>query len=167
MDDGWVGVNTAVPNSLVREAIERGVVEELSGYLDIKGEVKINAKSRLDLMLSRGDERIYVEVKNATLQVGPTLAAFPDSVTSRGQKHIQELIELKAQGHRAVLFFCVQRCAARRMRPADEIDPAYGKLLRQAVEQGVEVLAYRAEIDSIGVNLVARIPVELDPICAS
>ena len=106
----------------------------------------------------------YVEVKNVSLGLGDGLGSFPDSVTTRGQKHLQELLHMHAQGHRAVLLFCVQHSGIQRITPADNIDPEYGRLLREVVSKGVEVLAYRAEIDlqNSGVTLCEKVPVLLN-----
>jgi sugar fermentation stimulation protein A len=89
----------------------------------------------------------YVEVKNVSLGLGDGLGSFPDAVTTRGQKHLQELLHMHTLGHRAVLLFCVQHSGIQRITPADNIDPEYGRLLREVVSKGVEVLAYRAEFD--------------------
>ena len=155
-------VNTARPNHIVREAIAQGRIAELCGYQQIRSEVKVGA-SRLDLMLEEGpDPRIcYVEVKNVTMSESDGLAIFPDAVTSRGRKHLGELADLVSKGHRAVQFFCVGREDIRRMAPAESIDPAYAKALREAADAGVEVLAYRARITPLEVELVERVPVDL------
>lgn len=138
------GVNTAKSNHLVREAIEAGLIPELCGYQQIRTEVRYGAeKSRIDLLLE-DDERglCYVEVKNVTLDKGDGLAMFPDAVTSRGAKHLRELMAMVAAGHRAVLFFCVQLTGVDRMEVAADIDPAYARIMAQAVAAGVEVMAW-------------------------
>jgi len=156
-------VNTARPNHVVREALELGLVEELRGYGRIRSEVKIG-QSRLDLVLEEGPSdapQCYIEVKNVTMSEEPGLVIFPDAVTKRGRKHLGELLKLREQGHRAVQFFCVSRADAERMAPAEAIDPEYARALRQAAEAGVEILAYRAKIDSKEIRLLDRIPVHL------
>jgi len=162
MPDGWVGINTSLANALVGEAIEAGTVTELAGYETLLPERKYGQGSRIDWLLrAKGRPDCYVEVKNTTLLVGDGIAAFPDAVTKRGAKHLEELISVSESGDRAVLFFCVQRTSALEVRPADDYDPAYGRLLREAVDRGVEVIAYLAAIDLAGVSLVRRLPVEL------
>ena len=160
---GWVlvGINTGLPNRIVREGIESGVVPELSGYESIRGEVAFGEeRSRVDLLLeSAGKPPCYVEVKNVTAAVDDGVAPFPDAVSERGAKHLRELARIAASGARAVQFYCVQRGDVREVRPADAIDPAYGKALREAMAQGVEVLAYRAEVTRRGIRLDTRIPV--------
>ena len=164
-----IGINTGLANSLVKEAIENGTIAELQGYPLIRSEVPYGAqKSRIDLFLqSETNKRIdscYVEVKNVSLGMGSGLGRFPDAVTTRGQKHLQELMEVTRQGARSVLLFCVQHEGIDFVKPADEIDPEYGRLLRQAHAAGVELLAYRAkfEVDCSSIRLTQAIPVELE-----
>ena len=142
------GVNTSRPNYLVREVIEADLVPELQGYSQIRTEVRYGEeKSRIDLLLEdRSLGQCYVEVKNVTLYMGDGLATFPDAVTSRGTKHLRELMAMVAAGHRAVLFFCVQLTGVQRMEVAAEIDPGYAATLSEAVAAGVEVIAWRASI---------------------
>jgi sugar fermentation stimulation protein A len=168
----WVGVNTARPNALVAEALQARRVPGLAEFDQLTREVRF-ADSRFDIALSPrqgdGDNRVakrttYVEVKNVTLGPAPDdpddgVIAFPDSVTERGQKHLRTLIQVVEQGHRAVLFFCVQHTGAQTMRPADEVDPLYGELLRQAVASGVTVLAWRTKVSPEEFCLQTPIPV--------
>jgi sugar fermentation stimulation protein A len=156
-----VGINTALPNSLVREAIEAGAIGELQGYRSLRGEVPFGAeRSRIDWLLQDDGEKAdcYVEVKNVTAAVADT-AIFPDAVSARGAKHLRELIGVVATGHRGVLCFCVQRGDVTAVRPADEIDPVYGETLRRALHSGVEVIAYQAEVSTFGIVLQRCLPV--------
>jgi sugar fermentation stimulation protein A len=158
-EGNWVGINTGLPNRLVREGIETGVVSELQGYPSIRPEVRYGEeKSRIDLLLEAQSGLCYVEVKNVTLVEG-NLALFPDTVTTRGQKHLRELMEVVRQGHRGVIFFVVQRADGEAVAPADAIDAEYGRLLRLAAEKGVEVLAYRASVSPAEILLIHRLPV--------
>jgi sugar fermentation stimulation protein A len=146
MPDSLVGVNTLLPNRLVRKAIACGQIEPLRGYPEIKREVGIGGRSRIDLMLSGGDlPRCYVEVKNCTWVQGG-LARFPDAVTERGRKHMAALQDLVAQGFRAAVFFLIQRMDAKTFRPARELDPAYADALGNAAAAGVKVLAYDVDL---------------------
>ena len=163
MGDGWVGIHTGSANTLVAEAIQSGLVPQLPKPDTLAREVKLNDKTRLDLRLDYGAQKVFVEVKNVTLDLGQGLAAFPDTVTRRGLKHLQELAELVQSGHRAVLFFCVQRCGATKVSPAWQHDPDYAETLVRVAEAGVEILAWRAEIDRQGVRLKQPLPVVLDP----
>lgn len=159
-DGIWVGINTQLPNLLAREAIENGTIAELAGYQTIRGEVPYGEGSRIDLFLTGPKGHCYVEVKNVTL-VDKGRALFPDAVSARGQKHLRELMEMVRQGHRAVNLFVVQRADGDSLSPADHIDPAYGKLLREAARSGVELLAYRAAVSHAEIRLERRLAVEL------
>lgn len=159
-DGFWAGINTGLPNRLVREAIENGTIAELQGYTSIRPEVKYGTNSRIDLLLERNGERCYVEVKNVTLVEGE-MALFPDAVTVRGQKHLRELMKVVRQGDRGVIFFVVQRGDGQAVAPADDIDPEYGRLLRLSVQNGVEAFAYQALVTPEEIRLTHRLPVEL------
>ncbi|MBK8322904.1 MAG: DNA/RNA nuclease SfsA [Betaproteobacteria bacterium] len=159
-----VGINTGLPNRLVREAIETGVIAGLSGYGSIRPEVAFGEeRSRIDLLLEDAARpACYVEVKNVTAAVTGRVALFPDAVSERGAKHLRELMRLKGQGLRAVLVFCVQRGDVDEVRPADAIDPVYGRTLREAIAAGVEVMAWRAKVSTrdiaIDTSLAVRCP---------
>lgn len=156
-----VGINTSLSNALVREGIETGVIGELQGYGRIRPEVRYgHENSRIDLLLEDSDSHpdCYVEVKNVTLADGG-VGCFPDAVSTRGTKHLRELMAMVDAGFRAALCFCVQREDVEYMAPADHIDPEYGKTLREAMERGVEVLAYRALVSTESVELAASLPV--------
>ena len=157
-DGTWVNVDTGLPNALVAEAIAAGDVPELAGYGDLRREVKYGESSRIDILLESGEERCYVEVKSTTLAEGG-LARFPDAVTERGRKHLEELARMRAEGHRAIIFFCVSRADVERFAPADDIDPRYGEALRRVVELGVEPLAYTTEVRPDSFALGRRLPV--------
>jgi sugar fermentation stimulation protein A len=151
--DDWVMIHAARANALTREAIEAGTVSELTGFERIETEVRYgHQKSRIDLLLHFGDRHCFVEVKSVTLLEEGVLM-FPDAVTTRGQKHLQELIAMRAEGHRAVIFFAALHTGSTRFAPAAHIDPRYSDLLRRAVDAGVEMLAYRAEISPEGATL--------------
>ena len=158
------GVNTHRPNALAQEAIESGLIPKLAGYGALKREVKYGSQnSRIDLLLSehpKDERRCYVEVKNVTLGVGEGVARFPDAVTKRGTKHLQELMEMVREGHRAVLLYCAGRTDTVIIEPADDIDPVYGRTLREAVAAGVEIMAWRLEIEpTVGLRMATEVPV--------
>lgn len=155
----WVDTHTHRTNRVVEEALRSGTIAELAGY-QVTPEVRCGA-SRLDFGLERNGERVLVEVKNVTLLCGPDVACFPDAVTSRGQKHLRELLAVQQQGARAVIFFLVQRGEASAFTPADQIDPEYGRLLREVAAAGVEVLAYRSIVTPEENRVGERLPVLL------
>jgi len=160
--DALACINTGRANALVREAIEQGIVSELQGYGQIRQEVKYGENSRIDLLLQdEGKADAWVEIKNVTLLEEGGWGSFPDAVTARGAKHLRELMAMVEQGARAVMLFCVPHGGIERVRPADHIDPTYGQLLREAVEAGVEVLAYGAVPTPTEVRLTRALPVVL------
>ncbi len=161
VDGTMVYVNPARANDLVADAIKSRVVEELGGYDILRREVRYGTSSRVDFVLAGGPRpHCYVEVKCATMGIADG-AAFPDSVTARGTRHLEELIEVKQSGARAVLLFCVARDGVQLVRPADDIDPVYGATLRRAVHNGVEVLAYGCRVNPREVRIDRRMPVVL------
>jgi sugar fermentation stimulation protein A len=158
-----VGINTGLANKLVREAIESQQLGSLAGFDVIRSEVPYGEqRSRIDLLLeTEGKQPCYIEVKNVSLGQADGQGLFPDAVTQRGQKHLQELMEMVRQGNRAMLCFCVQHSGIDRLSPADEIDPDYAGLLRQASAAGVELIALRASFDvqASEISLTEEIPV--------
>ncbi len=160
VDGTWVNVDTGLPNALVAEAIEAGRIPELVGYDSLRREVKYGENSRIDILLERGDERCYVEVKSTTLVEG-SMARFPDAVTERGRKHLEELASMVKQGHRAVIFFCVSRGDVESFEPADDIDPLYGETLRRVCPAGVEALAYSTAVGPTSFDVGKRLSIHL------
>ena len=157
----WICVNTSLPNKMAAEAIQNETVKELIGYKTLKPEAKIG-KSRIDILLSNeGEDPCYVEVKNVTLLGENKRAIFPDSVSTRGQKHLEELISLKEQGIRAAMLYVVNREDVDSFSPADDIDPTYGELMRKAEKAGVEILAYQCHVGPDEVKLEKSLPVIL------
>jgi sugar fermentation stimulation protein A len=156
-----IGINTALPNALVAEAIGAGTIAELAGYTSLRREVAFGEeRSRVDLLPEDpGRKPCYVEVKNVTAAASRGVALFPDCVSERGSKHLRELMRLKAAGLRPVQLYCVQRGDVNEVRPADGIDPQYGRTLREALAAGVEVLAYRAKVTSNEIRIEERIAV--------
>jgi len=163
VDGALVGINTSHPNGLVSEAIAAGVIEELRGYETQRREVKYGRNSRIDILL-QGDDRpdCYVEVKNVHLLRQADLAEFPDSVTARGAKHLVELSDMVAEGHRSVMVYLIQRTDAQRFSLARELDPAYAAAFDKAMAAGVEAIAYACEISQTEINVVGKIPI-LEP----
>lgn len=158
-------VNTARANRLVEEALLSGVIGELAGFTSIKREVAYGVEnSRVDFRLNYPQGPAYVEVKSVTLGYGHTaVAAFPDAVTTRGARHLRELAALAREGVRAVQLYCVNLTGIEAVRPASEIDPLYASALREAVQAGVEVLAYGVDISPEDIRLTHRLPVVISP----
>jgi sugar fermentation stimulation protein A len=160
MPGSLVGINTGVPNRLVKLSIEAGKIKELSEFERITPEVRYGTNSRIDLLLEQGGKKCFVEVKNCTLVMDGT-AYFPDAVTTRGLKHLKELQKEVSCGNRAVMFYLVQRMDAQEFRPASYIDPVYGLELEKARDSGVEILAYDVTIDLKGISINKKLPFRL------
>jgi len=152
----WIGIDTGVPNRLVEAAIRGGIIPPLSGFPQILREKPMGERSRVDLLLE-GAGRCYVEVKNVTL-VEDGAARFPDAVTARGLKHLEELAAQVRAGHRAAMVFVVQRGDGRWFEPAEDIDPAYAAGLREALTCGVEAYAVGASVSAQGVAATGLLP---------
>ena len=158
----WIGVHTGRTNGLVREALENGVIDDFGGVVAITPEVVVSARSRLDFLIETDRGQVYVEVKNCSLAEHRT-ALFPDAVTTRGAKHIAELVHLREAGFGAAVVFCVQRGDADRCRPAARIDPAYARAVASAAACGVRFLAYRAEVGTEAITTTRHIPFQPEP----
>lgn len=156
---GWIGVNTSLPSMLVKEAFEKKVFKAWADFSEIKSEVKINAETRLDFCLigekNRQSISRYVEVKNVTLKAEKS-AQFPDAVTTRGLKHIHELMNLKAKNIEVELLFIVQRTDCEYFSPADEIDEDYAAALRAASKKGLIINAAIVELDKKGAEITGE-----------
>ena len=151
----WVGVNTNLPNRVIKLALEKEIFPELVGhYQNIRTEVPYGKekKSRVDFVLTGDDSQppIYLEVKNTTWAQGD-LALFPDTVTTRGQKHLRELMALVPEC-RAIMLYFINRGDCVSFAPGDAADPKYGELLREAVDKGVEVFPCRFEVTPEGIS---------------
>jgi sugar fermentation stimulation protein A len=147
-----VGINTSLPNRIVTEAISDGQMAPLAGYATLRGEVKYGQNSRIDILLEDPNRGLcYVEIKNVHLLRKPGLAEFPDSVTDRGAKHLDELAAMVAAGHRAVMVYLIQRGDAKRFSLAADIDPAYAQAFARARSAGVEAIACRCKVTPDGV----------------
>lgn len=156
----FTGVDTGVPNRMLRAAFEAGVVPGFEPYDTVRPEQRYGENSRIDFLFSAsGLPDAYVEVKSVTLCRTPGLAEFPDSVTARGAKHLAELAAVARAGHRAVMLYLVQRTDAEAVTLAQDIDPAYGAAFAAASEAGVEAMAFGCGISPVdGVTLGAPLP---------
>lgn len=154
--DGWVGINTGIPNQVVFDWVREGIVPGFTQYSAYKREVKWE-DSRFDIFMENADEKCFVEIKNVTLKSGDR-AQFPDSVTTRGKKHLQALTRLTQQGVRAAMLYFVQRIDVDSFSPARDIDPAYAEALDRAKEAGVEVHVVQAKVTPEGISFEKMLP---------
>lgn len=152
----FIGINTTRANHVVKEAILNGLMPSLNDYAELKTEVKYgNENSRIDILLTdKNKPDCYIEVKSTTLLLDEQsgLGAFPDAVTTRGQKHIRELAEMIQQGHRGVLVFLVQHTGIDSMKVADTVDAKYAEELKKAFLAGLEIIVLHTKIDVDGIT---------------
>ncbi|NND69584.1 MAG: DNA/RNA nuclease SfsA [Halioglobus sp.] len=161
---GMACIHSAKANNVVGEAFAAGLVPGFADYPDIAREVKYGEGSRVDLLLSGAPGRVYVEVKCVTLCAADGWGLFPDAVSDRGRKHIRELAAVAQEDDaRAVLFFCVFHAGVKQVAAAGEIDPRYRDALAAALDEGLEVLAWQADVSPAGVTLARELPFRLDP----
>jgi sugar fermentation stimulation protein A len=159
---GRVGVNTALANPLVAEALAEDRIPPLSGYTSVQREVRVpEGDARLDFCLDGPAGRCWVEVKSMTLANPDGRGAFPDAVSERALRHVESLVARRRAGERAVLLFCAQHTGIAWATTADEVHPAYGRAVRAAVAEGVEVLAWGCRIDPDRISLAGQLSVRL------
>lgn len=160
-----VGINTSHPNRLVADAIAAGEIPELAGYTTVAREKKYGKNSRIDVLLSGpGKPDCYVEVKNVTMRRGfeaHHANEFPDAVTERGAKHLREMTDMVKAGHRAVMFYLVQRTDGERFGIAADIDPGYAEELKQALKSGVEAVCYGCSVSPDGISIARKLTMDL------
>lgn len=156
----WIGLHTHRANDIAEEAIKSGRILELSEFEEIKREVKY-LNSRIDILLQNKGQKIYVEVKNVTLKTEDDFCEFPDAKSDRGLKHLVELQEMVKQGHRACMFYVVQREDVEQFRPCASVDPKYAAELIKARQNGVEVIAYQFKVTPESIELKKQLPVIL------
>ena len=160
--NAMVGINTSLPNKLVEEAILNGTTKELQGYENLRREMKYGQNSRIDLFLSgsqEGKPDCYVEVKSVTLSREVGVGEFPDAVTSRGTKHLNELSQMVKEGHRSVMLYLAQRSDLEKFKIASDIDPAYADALKVAKKTGVEAYCYLCSVTPTSIQVDQRIPI--------
>ncbi|MFH2095676.1 MAG: DNA/RNA nuclease SfsA [Bacteroidota bacterium] len=156
----WVGINTSNPNIIAFNAISGSKIRSLKAYTQVRREITVG-DSRIDIMAENIFEKCYIEVKNVTYREG-RYALFPDAVTSRGTKHLNTLMNLKMEGHRAIMLYVIQRSDVEIFAPAKLIDPVYAQTLHAAYNKGVEILPLMMTVTPLGINLKKELPFELD-----
>ena len=157
-DGHFTGVDTSVPNRALKASLMAHEIPELASYPTVRSEVKYGQNSRIDFLLSGDGPDLYVEVKSVTLSRQTGCAEFPDSVTARGTKHLNELVEMVKSGHRALMYYLVQRTDADHVTLAEDIDPTYAAAFDAARAAGVEVLAYDCQISPQSITLGKPLP---------
>ena len=156
-DNSKVGVNTHLTNKIVLDALKNNLIKEFDKNITIKPEVKFGDNTRFDFLITKKNYKAFVEVKNVTLMRKPKIAEFPDAITSRGAKHIEELIKASKKGYEIYIAFIIQREDCNEFTIASDIDPEYSKLLSKAVKKKLNILCYDCKFSSKGIKLNKKI----------
>ena len=156
-----VGVNTHLTNIIVFNALQKSIIKDFENFDEIKREVKFGSNTRFDFLLSKNDKKSFIEVKNVTLSREKNVAEFPDAITARGFKHVEELLEASKKGFEIYLLFVIQRDDCSKFKLAKDIDPKYCELLTKAVKKKLNVLCYDCKFSSKGIELNRRIQIKI------
>ena len=148
-----IGINTHLTNKIVFDALKNGSIKNFIKVDDIKQEVKFGENTRFDFLLTEKTKKTFIEVKNVTLSRKNKIAEFPDAITSRGLKHIEELLRAKQKGFEIYLFFVIQRNDCNKFQLAKDIDPKYCDLLKEAVKKNLKILCYDCKFSPKGIKL--------------
>ena len=157
-----IGINTHLTNKIVFDALEKGLIKSFSNFKEIKQEVKFGENTRFDFLVTSENKKTFIEVKNVTLSRKKGLAEFPDAVTSRGLKHINELLKANKKGFEIYLFYVIQRDDCMRFDLAKDIDPDYCELLLKAVKKNLNILCYDCKFSTKGIKLNRKIKLNFD-----
>tara|TARA_B100001564_G_C20653641_1_gene678115 strand:+ start:1747 stop:2445 length:699 start_codon:yes stop_codon:yes gene_type:complete len=156
-----VGINTHITNKIALEAFNSSIIVKFKNFETLKQEVKFGSNTRFDFLITEGTKKSFIEVKNVTLSRKKGIAEFPDAVTSRGLKHIQELLKANQKGYEIYLLYIIQRNDCNKFELAKDIDPKYYELLIKAVKKNLNVLCYDCKFSSKGIKLNRKINFEI------
>ena len=156
-----VGVNTHATNKIVFDAIQKNLIKEINNISDIKPETKFGKKTRFDFLVLKNTEKIFIEVKNVTLSRKKKIAEFPDAVTTRGLKHINELIKAGQKNYKIFILYLIQRDDCKLFQIAKDIDPNYATALKKAVKNNLKILCYDCKFYSKGIKLNKQVKIEI------
>ena len=156
-----VGINTHITNKITLEALKSSIIEKFKNFETVKQEVNFGSNTRFDFLITEGTKKSFIEVKNVTLSRKKGVAEFPDAVTSRGLKHIQELLKANQKGYKIYLLYIIQRDDCNKFELAKDIDPKYCELLVKAVKKNLNVLCYDCKFSSKGIKLNRKINYEI------
>ena len=156
-NDSKIGVNTHLTNKIVLDALKNNLIKEFDKNITIKPEIKFGNNTRFDFLISKKNYKAFLEVKNVTLSRRSKIAEFPDAVTTRGAKHIEELIKARKKGYDVYIAFIIQREDCSQFAIASDIDPEYSKLLSKAVKKKLKILCYDCKFSSKGIKLNKRV----------
>ena len=156
-----VGINTHITNKITLEALKSSIIEKFKNFDTLKQEINFGSNTRFDFLITKGTKKSFIEVKNVTLSRKNGVAEFPDAVTSRGLKHIQELLKANQKGYEIYLLYLIQRDDCNKFELAKDIDPKYCELLVKAVKKNLNVLCYDCKFSSKGIKLNRKINYEI------
>ena len=156
-----VGVNTHATNKIVLDALQKNLIKEINNISDIKPETKFGKKTRFDFLVLKNTEKIFVEVKNVTLSRKKKIAEFPDAVTTRGLKHINELINAGKKNYKIFILYLIQRDDCKLFQIAKDIDPNYATALKKAVKNNLKILCYDCKFYSKGIKIHKRVKIKI------
>ena len=152
-----VGVNTHLTNKIVLEALQNNLIKEFDKKIEIKPETKFGIKTRFDFLVTKNNLKLFIEVKNVTLSRKKGIAEFPDAVTSRGLKHIKELIKANEKGYKIYILYLIQRNDCKSFKIAEDIDPEYYDSLSKAVKKNLNVLCFDCKFSPKGIKLNQKV----------
>lgn len=158
--DRMVCIDTSIANIVVKEALQKKEILELS-YQDFKPEVKYSDNSRIDFLLSSSSQQTYLEIKSVTLMREKGIVEFPDSITKRGSKHLEDLSKMVTSGYQSILLFLCMRSDASRVRIAADLDSIYGSAIKAALASGVQLICYDTHVTKFGVRLGKPLLIEI------
>ena len=156
-----VGVNTHSTNKIVHHALQNDLIDEFDNILEIKPEIKFGLNTRFDFLVSNGKDKAFIEVKNVTLSREKSLAEFPDAVTTRGLKHINELLKASKKNYKIFILFLIQRDDCKSFTIAKDIDPDYAKTLNNAVKNKLNILCYDCKFSPKGIKVNNKIKIKI------
>ena len=156
-----VGVNTHLTNKIVLHALENNLIREFDAKIKIKPETKFGTNTRFDFLITKNTSKAFIEVKNVTLSRKKDVAEFPDAVTSRGLKHIEELVKASKKGYKIYILYLIQRNDCKIFKIANDIDPKYSDSLLKAVKKNLNILCFDCKFSSKGIKLNQKIKIKI------
>jgi len=160
VNEKLVGINTHLTNKIILEALNKKKIKNLINFINIKTEAKFSDKTRFDFLLSNQKQKCFLEVKNVTLMREKNVAEFPDAITSRGTKHLRELIIAKKKGYDAYMLYLIQRDDCKSFKIAEDIDPDYKNAFNEAIKNGVKILCYDCKLNNEEIRINNQISYE-------
>ena len=156
-----VGVNTHLTNKIVLHALENNLIKEFDAKIKIKPEIKFGTNTRFDFLITKNTSKAFIEVKNVTLSRKKDVAEFPDAVTLRGLKHIEELVKASKKGYKIYILYLIQRNDCKIFKIANDIDPKYSDSLLKAVKKNLNILCFDCKFSSKGIKLNQKVKIKI------